>query len=133
MSVFNAGQIHLRVYPFESTPQFQIFANLKRSAFTDEDPAHSIFAYGARPNVKLTVFGLVTSAPAKEGPSFNPMQEFTATDGEQREESVPVSVEKGFRSAFDGLEGFEALMRYQRWPNIAIYPIAVFRQLQAVK
>jgi hypothetical protein len=131
VSVFNPGQIHLRVYPFESVPGFQVIANLKRTAFTDEDLSNTVFAYGNRPNVKLTVFGLVTSLPPKEGMSFDPMQEFIGTSPE--DEAGSLGLEKGFRSAFNGMEEFASLTRYQRWPNVVVYPIAVYRQLQSAQ
>lgn len=129
ISVFSRGQIHLRLYPFEEVPGFQVLAKLKREAFTDDNIEHPLFAYGNRPNVKLTVLGLLTSAPPENGIVFNPMQEFLQ-DPDSGEQDKTRSMEKAFRTAFDGIEGLEALMRFQRWPNVVVYPIAVFRQLR---
>jgi hypothetical protein len=76
IEVFLPGRITLRVYPFEQGPAFQLICNLKRDSFVDADLGNLLFAYGTRPNVKLSVFGLVTSVPAKAGHEFNPLAEF---------------------------------------------------------
>jgi hypothetical protein len=130
VSVFNPGQLHLRLYPFETVPEFHILANLKRSLFGDGDVENALFAYGKRPNIRLTLFGLVTSMPKADGEAFDPLKEFrdSSTDGPEPEARA---LERGFRSAFGGLHAFEELMRHQRWPNIAIYPIAVYRRVHA--
>ncbi len=126
---FNPGQLHLRIYPFEATPNFQILANLKRDCFVDPDIEHLLFSYGTRPNVKLSVFGLVSSLPPEGGHKFDPMSEF-ALEGNEMGGNEHIQFELGFRQAFAGLQGLEAFGRFDRYPNVTVLPLAVFRSIK---
>jgi hypothetical protein len=46
--------------------------------------------------------------------------------------SESMALEKGFRGVFIGLEGMEVLVRYSRYPNVTVHPIAVYRSFQAL-
>jgi hypothetical protein len=126
IETFMRNRINCRIYPFEDCPSFQLLCNLKRECFVDEDLEHLLYGYSNRPNVPLAVFGLVTSLPRKDDPQFNPMKEF------ESESTVDATLqfEKGFRDLFDGMEGIESFIRYSRYPNISVHPIAVFRQFR---
>lgn len=128
INTFMPSRINLRVYPMEGVPQFQVLANLKRDCFIDGDLENVLFAYGTRPNVKLTVLGLITSMPERFGEVFDPMREFE----EQGQESMSadMSFEKGLRDVFRGLEGLEQLVRFSRFPNVTVYPLAVYRTIR---
>jgi hypothetical protein len=121
------GRINLRIYPFEHYPSFQIMANLKKECFLDGDIDHVLFTYGPRPNIKLTVFGLITSIPNKEDEYFNPLSEFESLEDEEK--TSEISFEQGMRGLFVGMEGFEKMIRFSRYPNVTIYPYAVYRNI----
>lgn len=87
---------------------------------------HLLYGYGNRPNVALTVFGLITSIPTDAKPTFDPMKEFEGLS----ELSESMALEKGFRNAFIGLEAMEGLVRYSRYPNVTVHPIAVYRSFK---
>jgi hypothetical protein len=123
ISTFMPTRINFRIYPFANCPAFQVLCNLKRDCFVDADLDHLLYGYGNRPNVPLAVFGLVTSLPGASGPSFDPMKEFEA----EGELSKPAVFEKAFRGMFGGVEGIEIFMRYSRYPNVTVHPIAVYR------
>ena len=55
---------------------------------------------------------------------FDPMVEFEGNTPL----SEQVTFEKAFRGLFVGAEGIEAMVRYSRYPNVTVHPIAVFRQ-----
>jgi hypothetical protein len=159
LRVFLPGRVTLRVYPFENVPRFQVFGNLKRDAFVDADLGNLLFAYGVRPNVKLTAVGLITSLPAEADTRFDPLTEFrTAEDGagagiavESGEvasddgDETPVdhdgedpgeeglTYEQAFRGVFAGMEGMENLARFSRYPNVTVYPLAVYRRVPVVE
>ena len=76
ISVFAPGRILARFYPFEDQPRYHVVAALKRDCFVDADLANLLVAYGTRPTVKLTVFGLVTSVPGESGEEFDPLSEY---------------------------------------------------------
>jgi hypothetical protein len=123
INTFMPNRINFRIYPFEHCPSFHVLCNLKRDCFVDADLEHVLYGYGNRPNVPLAVFGLVTSLPATSGPGFDPMREFE-TDVEL---PGPVVFEKAFRAMFGAMEGIEAFVRYSRYPNVTVHPIAVYR------
>jgi hypothetical protein len=125
IDTFMSNRINFRIYPFEQTPSFQVLCNLKRDCFVDQNLEHLLYGYGNRPNVPLAVFGLITSIPPKDKSSFNPMMEFNSNN------SQDVAFEQGFREIFGAMEQFESFLRYSRYPNITIHPIAVFREFTA--
>ncbi len=130
INTFMPGRINLRVYPVEGVPQFQVLANLKRDCFVDGDLENVLFAYGTRPNVKLTVLGLITSMPEQSDEVFDSMREFEG-QGEVTV-STDTSFEEGLRGMFRGLEGFERLVRFSRFPNVTVYPLAVYRTIRRI-
>lgn len=127
ISIFMPNRINFRIYPFENCPSFQVLCNLKRECFVDQDLEHLLYGYGIRPNIVLTVFGIITSIPAKSGDIFDPMKEFEQAD----QADVKITFEKAFRGVFGGMDAVETLVRYSRYPNITIHPIAVYRDIQS--
>jgi hypothetical protein len=123
---FMPNRIIFRVYPFELVPEFQILSNLKQQCFLDSDLDNVVFTYGNRPTLKLTVFGLITSLPAKEDQRFDPMSEFRGVDQQRSDE---IGFEQGFRNMFGAFEGFDRFVRYSRYPNVTVYPLAVYRKI----
>lgn len=123
INTFMSSRINFRIYPFPSCPSFQVLCNLKRDCFVDSDLEHLLYGYGNRPNVPLAVFGLITSLPPKEQPAFNPMKEFE----EDSDLAKSAAFEQGFRGVFAGMEGMESVVRFSRYPNVSVHPIAVYR------
>jgi hypothetical protein len=123
INTFMPTRINFRTYPLPACPSFQVLCNLKRECFVDQDPEHLLYGYGNRPNVALTVFGLVTSIPPKEEDLFDPMTEFA--DESKLDEKVVF--EKAFRAIFGAMDEIEAFVRYSRYPNITVHPIAIYR------
>lgn len=128
IDAFMPNRTNLIIYPFGDYPQFHIIANLKRDCFVDTDLENILFAYGYRPNIKLAVFGLITSLPKETEDIFDPMKEFTAVSESGQRENI--SFEKGIRGLFSGFEGIERMVRFSRFPNITVYPIAVYRNIK---
>ena len=123
IDTFMPTRINFRIYPFPECPSFQVLCNLKRECFIDSDLEHLLYGYGNRPNVKLAVFGLITSMPDIGGPPFDPLREFT----ERSDLSPEESFESAFRGVFGGMDGLEGFARYSRYPNITVHPLAVYR------
>jgi hypothetical protein len=122
IDTFMPDRINFRIYPFDNIPSFQVLCNLKRDCFVDQNLEHLLYGYGNRPNVPLAVFGLITSIPPKEKSSFNPLAEFSDNN------SPDIAYERVFREIFGAMENFESIVRFSRYPNITIHPIAVFRE-----
>jgi hypothetical protein len=119
-------RINFRVYPFESVPEFQVIANLKRDCFVDGNLENILFAYGIRPNVKLTIIGLITSIPSRNGTEFNPIIQGGTDKGNQ-------DMGKAFQQLFSSMQGVENLVRFSQYPNITIFPLAVYHSISNSK
>jgi len=92
-----------------------------------------LYGYGQRPNVPLTVTGLVTSKPPEGGYSFDPLEEFDGFNEDETDDSDEKNqkvIELAFRRVFAALEGMEDFVRYSRYPNVTVHPIAVYRDLR---
>jgi hypothetical protein len=126
INTFMASRINFRIYPFPQCPSFQVLCNLKRDCFVDSDLEHLLYGYGSRPNVPLSVFGLITSLPPEVPTSFDPLAEFQADPALAQ----TAAFEQGFRGVFAGMEGFEAQVRFARFPNVTVHPIAVYRSFE---
>jgi hypothetical protein len=126
IDTFISNKINLRIYPFNEFPHLQILSNLKREFFVDTDIENILFAYSSRPNIKLEVFGLITSMPSLDQERFDLDKEYSFF-GERITDEV--SFEKGFRAIFDSMESFEKFVRFSRYPNITVYPIAIYRRI----
>jgi len=133
IETFMPNRINLRVYPFPELPAFQVIANLRKSCFVDADLENLLFAYGSRPNVRLTMFGLITSLPEIGDTAFDPMSEFQLESSQDFGNDDLREFEKGFRGVFRGFQGFENMVRYSRYPNLTIYPIAVYRDIRSAE
>lgn len=134
IKTFMPTRINFRIYPYEDFPSFQVICNLKSDCFIDQDLQHLLYGYGHRPNVPLTVTGLITSMPPIGGYDFDPLAEFEnivqKSDAEESNEEKQKAFERAFRAVFAAMEGIEDFVRYSRYPNVTVHPIAVYRDLR---
>lgn len=122
---FLPNHISLRVYPFENCARFQLVAGLKRACFVDGDLDNVLFSYGRSPNIPLTLFGLVTSRPEPPGHPFDFNAEYG--DGADNDDAA---LERALRGMFGALQGFEKFVRFSRWPNVTVQPLALYRMVR---
>jgi hypothetical protein len=125
MESFVKGRVTLRVVPIESIPELNVIGNLKKDCFTDGGIDPLLAAYGMRPNVQLSVLGILSSVPEKGAPKFDYLAQFKRL-AEQNQET---KLEQTFRQFFNALEMLEGLMGLSRYPNVTLYPLAVYRKL----
>jgi hypothetical protein len=128
VATFLPGIFNLRLYPYESLPEFHILSNLKRECFLDKDIEAIHYLYGSKPTLKFGMLGIVTSVPTNDNNGFDPMSEFAGLAPEEGKERLVV--ENAFRSLFRGFDGFEDMIRTCRYPRIMVYPIAVYRAVK---
>jgi len=131
IETFLPNRINLRLFPLENHPDFQMLANLKKDCFVDDDFENFLFSYGAEPNIKFKILGLITSIPPKHGNEFDTMSEYNLVQENQLSDKE--SLEKAFRNMFREFDNFEQYARYSRYPNIVFNPIAVYRELKTNK
>jgi hypothetical protein len=124
IDTFLPNRINFRFYPFKQLPNFELLSNLKRENFVETDIENIIFSFGSRPNLKLTIFGMITSLPPEDLELFDPLER----DNDEAEDSI--AFENAFRGVFRGFEGFEQFVRYSSFPRITTTPLAIYREFE---
>ena len=127
LDTFTPNRLNFRLAPFDLFPDFQILANLKSEYLVNGDFENVIFTYGSRPNIKLTVFGIITSCPTKVDNRVDLNDEFIGY--EEDELSEEVAYDKIFRGVFSSFETFEKFFFVPSHPKIAISPIGIYREV----
>jgi hypothetical protein len=127
LNTFTPGRLNLRISPLEPFNEFQILANIKEKYIIDGDFKSIIYTYGTRPNVKLTVLGIITSAPRQIDERIDPNDEFLSISDEKMNESQ--AFDKAFRNMYLTFENFEKLFYVPAFPKISISPIAIYREV----
>lgn len=128
LNTFSPNRLNFRLAPFDVFNDFQILANLKSEYLVNGDFEKVIFTYGSRPNVKLSVFGIVTSCPQKEDIRVDLNDEYLGyADDELADEAA---FEKAFRRVFSSFEEFEKFFFVPTFPKISVSPIAIYREVK---
>jgi len=128
LNTFSANRLNFRLAPFDVFNDFQILANLKSEYLVNGDFENVIYTYGSRPNIKLSVFGIITSCPQKEDIRVDLNDEYIGYEDEDLEdEEIFV---KAFRGVFSSFEGFEKFFFVPTYPKISISPIAIYREVK---
>jgi len=70
----------------------------------------------------LTIIGLITSIPNKDGTEFRPIVQ-------DAQEGNNPDISQAFQNLFLSMQGIENLIRFSRYPNITIYPLAVYHSI----
>ncbi|AFT67370.1 hypothetical protein [Cycloclasticus sp. P1] len=130
--VFLPDVFNVRVYPFEDSNNFHVMSNVKRKFFLDDNTESVHYLFGSKPTIKVTMLGVITSIPQKDGDSFDPMKEFDEANLEE-DGNEAQSVESGFRGVFRGFDGLEEMIRTCRYPRIMVQPIAIYRSVKPNK
>jgi hypothetical protein len=130
--VFLPDVFNIRVYPFKDSKNFHVMSNVERKFFLDDNTESVHYLFGSKPTIKVTMLGVVTSIPKKEGDSFEPMKEFEDTDLDE-DGNEAQSFERGFRGVFRGFDGLEEMIRTCRYPRIMVQPIAIYRAIKPNK
>lgn len=128
LDTFSPNRLNFRLLPFDDFAEFQILSNLKDKFLLDENIENTIFTYGARPNIRLTILGIITSCPREKDPRVHPSDEFLIYN----EEDLPSDriFDKAFRNVFDSFEAFEKFFFSPNFPKIAISPVAIYREVK---
>ncbi|POY39647.1 hypothetical protein C3L50_10835 [Flavobacterium alvei] len=126
IKTLNPNRLNFRLLPFDDFPEFQIISNLKNDFLVDGSFDNVIYNYGSRPNIKLTVFGIITSCPQIFDERVHPADEFKYQD--ETELSVEKVYDKVFRGVFNAIEGLEKFFNVYH-PKISVSPIGIYREI----
>lgn len=128
LNTFSANRLNFRLAPFDVFNDFQILANLKSEYLVNGDFENVIYTYGSRPNIKLSIFGIITSCPQKEDVRVDLNDEYIGyEEDEMKDEEVFV---KAFRGVFSSFENFEKFFFVPSYPKISVSPIAIYREVK---
>ena len=128
LETFSANRLNFRLAPFDHFNDFQILANLKSKYLINGNFEDVIYTYGSRPNIKLSVFGVITSSPRKKDERIDLNDEFLGYEDDELAESDAFT--KAFRNVFASFEAFEKFFFVPSYPKIAISPIAIYQEIK---
>ena len=128
LNTFSPDRLNFRLAPFDVFNDFQILANLKSEYLVNGDFENVIYTYGSRPNIKLSVFGIITSCPQKEDIRVDLNDEYLGYEDEELQDEAVF--EKAFRNVFSSFEGFEKFFFVPTYPKISVSPIAIYREIK---
>jgi hypothetical protein len=112
--LFYKDRVVIKMLPFADCPDFRLVGNLK-SDFLREDISSITYKYGTAPVSEWTVFAQVASIPPKD--QLNNGYNIGG-------DSIEVALQKVFNCYRD----IELLAQSVMYPEIAITPIAIYRQ-----
>lgn len=127
LSTLNPNRLNFKLIPFNDFPEFQIVSNLKKQFLVNGTFENIIYTYGSRPNIKLTIFGIITSCPQEIDERAKPSDEFKFTD--EKELSVEKVYEKAFQGVFSAIEGLEKFFEVYH-PKVSVSPIGIYREIE---
>lgn len=127
LSTLNPNRLNFKLIPFNDFPEFQIVSNLKKQFLVNGTFENIIYTYGSRPNIKLTIFGIITSCPQEIDGRTNPSDEFKFIN--ESELSVEKIYEKAFRGVFSAIEGLEKFFEVY-YPKVSVSPIGIYREIE---
>lgn len=127
LDTFTPNRLNFRLAPFDLFPQFQILSNLKGEYLVNGNFDNVIYTYGSRPNIKLTVFGVITSCPGEIDQRVDLNDEFLPYGDGELDEAA--NFDKIFRNVFTSFEAFEKFFFVPSYPKIAVSPIGIYREV----
>ena|GEM_PF-6463056 len=129
ISVFSASRLRMRMNVPHEEP-FKLIADLDKNKFVDNSIEQTMASYGQRPNQRLTLLCLATNVPdpAFEHP-ISLMADRKSPDSADSAEQIQAAFDKVFEMLID----VKSNMNGTIYPDIVVYPIAVFREFKISK
>jgi hypothetical protein len=127
LSTLNPNRLNFKLIPFDDFPEFQIISNLKSQFLVNGTFENIIYTYGSRPNIKLTIFGIITSCPQLIDERKSPSDEFKYI--EETELPVEKVYERAFQGVFSAIEGLEKFFEVY-YPKVSVSPIGIYREIK---
>lgn len=128
LDTFSPNRLNFRLIPLDDFSHFQILASLKEKYLVDSNIESIIYTYGTRPNIKLSIIGIITSCPRQSENRIDSNDEFLIYKDSELDETQ--GFDKAFRNVFTSFEGFEKFFFVPTYPKLAISPIAIYREVK---
>jgi hypothetical protein len=111
--IFYKDRVVIKMLPFEDFSDFRLVGNIK-SDFLREDIASIIYKYGTAPVSEWTIFAQVASIPTKDRSKVKNIFGSSA-------------IESALTQMFDAFREVELMAQSVVYPEIAVTPIAIYR------
>ena len=111
---FYKDRIVIKLMPFENYPDFRLVGNLNKE-FLRDDISSITYKYSTSPVSEWIIFGQIASIP----PEIRPEDSQTMVGGD---------IEIAIHTLFNSYREIEALAQSVVYPEIAITPIAIYRE-----
>ena len=112
--MFYQDRVVIKIIPYEEYPDFRLVGNIDKTYLRD-DIESIIYKYGTAPVSDWTIFGQIASVP----PENSSDQMFNVTGNQ---------IENAFQQMFDAYRKIENMAQSVTYPEIAITPIAIYRE-----
>ena len=112
--LFYQDRVVVKMRPYDGVPDFRLVGNLNKE-FLRDDISSIIHKYGTAPVSKWKTLAQVASIPPEERP-----KEAKATKG--------AAIELALQNLFDVYREMELLAQSVVYPEIAVTPIAIYRE-----
>ncbi|MDO5840827.1 MAG: hypothetical protein Q4Q27_12005 [Methanosarcina mazei] len=114
INMFYQDRVVIKIIPYEEYPDFRLVGNIDKTYLRD-DIESIIYKYGTAPVSDWTIFGQIASVP----PENRSDQMFNVTGNQ---------IENAFQQMFDAYRKIENMAQSVTYPEIAITPIAIYRE-----
>ena len=114
INLFYKDRIIIKVIPFKQSPDFRFVGNIDKKHLRDNLES-IIYKYGTAPISDWTMFCQIASIPSETGSTG----EFDVTGSQ---------IDNAFQKIFDALRIIENLAQTVTYPEIAVTPIAIYRE-----
>ncbi len=112
--LFYKDRVVIKSIPYKDNPDFRFVGNIDKTYLRD-DISSIIYKYGTAPVSEWTIFGQVSSIPPEDR-----SHEGLNMSGTQ--------IETALQGIFDAFRGVEIMAQCVMFPEIAITPIAIYRE-----
>ena len=115
IEVFYKGRLILKLVPFPDDPNIRVVCNLDTGCLRD-DAESILFKYGTAPVAAWTLFGQIASVPPE---GYKPFSLKDVLGGQ---------IDQALEKTFESLRGMEQMALSVGYPEIAVTPVAVYRE-----
>ncbi|PAV12880.1 hypothetical protein ASJ81_19525 [Methanosarcina spelaei] len=114
IDMFYKDRIVIKIIPYVESPDFRLVGNIDKQYLRDDIDSIT-YKYGTAPYSNWTIFGQIASLPPKNESN----EQFNMTGNQ---------IESAFNAIFDEYRNIERMAQSVTYPEIAITPIAIYRE-----
>lgn len=114
IDMFYRDRVVIKIFPYMETPDFRFVGNIDKQYLRDDIDSIT-YKYSTAPYSDWTVLGLIASVPPKD-------------EADKQLNMTGNQIENAFDAVFNAYRGVERMAQTVTYPEIAITPIAIYRE-----